>query len=239
MSSITAIVLDIEGTTTSISFVYDVLFPFARAHMDSYLKAHWDDESVQRDVESLVAQSAIDAKAGEGNALPLEPTPDETLTYLHALMDADRKVTGLKSLQGKIWRSGYDSGELKGHVFDDVPEALKRWSEAGIPVCIYSSGSVAAQKLLFGCSEAGDLTQYLSGYYDTLIGPKTDPDSYTKIVESLAVDAENVLFATDKHSEAVAADQAGLSVLITLRPGNAPLPPEHGFRTAEDFTNIP
>lgn len=239
MTPTKAIVLDIEGTTTSISFVYDVLFPFARAHMDDFVRQNWDDDAVQGDVQSLVTQSAIDAKQGDGDALPLEPSPDAVLQYLHELMDADRKVTGLKSLQGKIWRSGYESGELKGHIFDDVVGALERWKAAGIPVSIYSSGSVAAQKLLFGGSEAGDLTGFLSGYFDTLVGPKTDPDSYTKIVESLGLDAESVLFATDKHSEAVAADEAGLSVVITLRPGNAPLPKDNVFQTAPNFDNIP
>jgi 2,3-diketo-5-methylthio-1-phosphopentane phosphatase len=180
----------------------------------------------------------LDQSQGDGEALPTDPDIEAVLDYLHRLMDADRKVTGLKSLQGRIWRAGYESGELKGHVYDDVPVALARWNEAGRPVFIYSSGSVAAQRLLFASSEAGDLTPLISGYYDTLVGPKTDPDSYTKIVESVGMDAETVLFATDKHAEAVAADEAGLQVLLLTRPGNAPLPDDHGFDTAPDFNGI-
>lgn len=146
-------------------------------------------------------------------------------------MRANRKTGALKQLQGHIWRSGYSAGLLKGHIFDDVPLALREWTAAGRRVYIYSSGSREAQRLLFEHSTAGDLRPWLSGFFDTSVGPKVAAASYKDIVLSLGVDsAARVLFLTDALLEAQAASAAGLRVAVTDRPGNASLPANHGFR---------
>ena len=229
-----AIVLDIEGTTTSIRFVYDTLFPFVREHVASYIERAWTDPEVQADVEALRAQAREDLESGlEGT--PQIPKDADTVTIRGATlanirwqMDEDRKTTGLKSLQGKIWRDGYGSGELQGHVYEDVVPALKAWKSEGIPVYIYSSGSVAAQKLLFGHSVFGDLCPLLSGYFDTTTGPKKVASSY------IAVSVDEMMFLTDNLDEAIAAREAGVHACISIRPGNPPLA-DHDFMTIRSF----
>lgn len=233
MTTYDRIILDIEGTTTSISFVYDVLFPFAREHVASFLESHWSAPGVQADVGELKAQYVRDREAG------LDPPEvvDAKTAAANVLwqMDSDRKTTGLKSLQGKIWQSGYEDGRLKGHVYSDVPEALAKWTKRGCEVYIYSSGSIAAQKLIFGHSEAGDLCPMLSGYFDTTTGPKREHESYQKICAQIG--GEHVLFATDVLAEAQAASHAGLDVVVMVRPGNPDQGP-HDFATATDFGAI-
>ena len=237
-----ALVLDIEGTTTSIAFVYDTLFPFARAHMAAFLAAHWKTPAVQADVSLVRAQAKEDVTAGLAGAT-LIPDSDEsgaleaTVENITAQMDADRKTTGLKALQGKIWLDGYASGELLGHLFEDVRPALERWHDQGLTIYIYSSGSVAAQKLLFRHSIAGDLTPLLSGYFDTTTGPKKVPESYTSICEAANLAPAQVCFLTDNLEEARAADEAGLQAVISVRPGNPRLP-EHTFPTLTSFADL-
>ncbi len=238
-----AIILDIEGTTTSIRFVYDTLFPYIRSHVGLFLEAKWDDDAVQADVTELSAQARQDLDDGVKDApqIPDEASSSErlkaTLDNIHWQMDSDRKTTGLKSLQGKIWRDGYLTGELKGHIYPDVEPALQRWSAAGIPVYIYSSGSVAAQRLLFGHSERGDLTHLLSGYFDTTTGPKKVEASYTQIAKDIGAEPSSLLFVTDHIDEARAARAAGLEALLSIRPGNAELP-EHDFAEVRSFDGI-
>ncbi len=214
MSDPAALLLDIEGTTTSISFVYDALFPYARARLAAFLDAHFDDPAVRADV----------ARLGDGSATT-------------AAVDADVKDTGLKGLQGKVWAAGYASGALRGHVFADVPGALRAFVARGTAIYIYSSGSVAAQKLLFGSSEAGDLTPLLSGYFDTTTGPKIQADSYRAIAATIGVAAGDVLFVTDSLREAHAAAAAGLRVAVSQRPGNPPLP-DHDFHQIAALTDV-
>jgi enolase-phosphatase E1 len=192
-----AILLDIEGTTSSISFVADELFPYARAHLRDFVATH-----------------------GEAVAPILAEVPgNDPVATLLAWSDEDRKTTPLKTLQGMIWAQGYADGTLKGHVYPDTPKALRRWRGAGIPVHIYSSGSVAAQKLLFRYSVAGDLTPLLSGYFDTTSGPKREPDSYVRIAGSLGLPSAAMLFVSDVQAEVDAARAAGMQALLIARQG--------------------
>ena len=191
----TAILLAIEGTTTSIAYVADILFPYARARIPAWVPAHRDEIAA---------------------TLSTMPPGDPVATLL-AWMDVDAKETALKHIQGRIWREGYEAGELKAHVYPDTPEALKRWTEAGIKICIYSSGSIEAQKLIFGHSEAGDLTRYLSGYFDTTTGPKREGDSYARIAAALNLDPADILFVSDVAAETDAAKSAGLRALLIDR----------------------
>ena len=237
-----ALILDIEGTTTSIAFVYDTLFPFARAHMADFLERQWDDEAVQADVALVRAQASQDVAAGDDRAVVVPDGPPDaaraaTITNLLAQMDGDRKTTGLKSIQGKIWLDGYASGTLRGHVYDDVPPAFTAWRSAELRLHIYSSGSVAAQRLLFGSSVAGDLTPQLHSYFDTTTGPKKERGSYTAICAQIGLDPAQVGFLTDNLAEAQAAHEAGLQAIITIRPGNPALP-EHTFPTISSFAEL-
>src|SRR6476659_7693154 len=184
--NIRGLLLDIEGTTTPIAFVYDVLFPFARAHARDFLSRHLASDEVRLDVERLCLEHAKDL------AEQLLPPPlvdsselNAIVGYVHWLMDRDRKSTGLKSLQGKIWEEGYRSGALKSEVFPDVPLALEGWHKGGLKIAIFSSGSVLAQKLLFAHTTAGDLTQFIQANFDTTTGPKTAADSYLRISAEL------------------------------------------------------
>ena len=152
-------------------------------------------------------------------------------------MDADSKAGCLKSLQGKIWEAGYRSGQLKGQVFEDVPAAFERWRQEGRGIAIYSSGSVQAQRLIFGHAEVGDLSGFISHYFDTAVGPKREASSYARIAADLGADPAEVLFATDVYQEAEAGRQAGMQVVLLLRPGN-PAPGPHPFPTAVDFVMV-
>lgn len=218
-----AILLDIEGTTTSIAFVYDVLFPYARQQVAAYLAAHWDDAS---DARRLFEAEGADASS-----------PEALARTVLAQMDADQKSTALKSLQGQIWKAGYADGTLRADVFPDVPDAIARWVDQGLQVCIYSSGSVAAQKLLFGHTPYGDLTPQLSGYFDTTTGPKREAGSYAQIAGAMGVAPGRILFATDVVAEADAAVAAGMQAVIMDRPGNKPQP-AHEHPVAQDFSAL-
>lgn len=235
--------LDIEGTTTSIAFVYDTLFPYARAQVGAFLAARWDDEGVQADLDALRTLAAEDAAAGRDVPAiapadaPVAAQVESAAANVLAQMDADRKTTALKSLQGKIWKDGYATGELRGHVFDDVAPALARWKDAGERIYIYSSGSVAAQKLLFGASEAGDLMPWLDGYFDTTTGPKKEAASYTAIAEAVGDAPAAVTFVTDNLDEAKAAHAAGMQVRLSVRPGNPAVAP-HAFTEITSFDAI-
>lgn len=238
-----AVVLDIEGTTTSISFVYEVLFPYAREAFAGFLADHWHDPGVQGDLHLVAEQARSDVADGlEGAvAIPGRDATDDVRRDAAARcllwqMDNDRKTTGLKSLQGKIWRAGYESGALRGHLFDDVEPALAEWDGRGVPVYIYSSGSVEAQQLLFAHTELGDLTSMLSGYYDTTTGQKRAAQSYTAIAASVDRRPSDILFVTDRIEEARAAREAGMQVALSVRPGNAPLPREHSFEVVRSLS---
>ncbi|KAI3702840.1 hypothetical protein L6452_28593 [Arctium lappa] len=241
------VVLDIEGTTTPISFVTDVLFPYARDNVCMHLEETYDTVDTQDDIKLLRFQVEDDLQQGVVGAVPI-PSDDAgkeeviaaLVTNVEGMIKADRKITSLKQLQGHIWRTGFEKNELKGVVFDDVPKALEKWHASGVKVYIYSSGSRLAQRLLFGYTNYGDLRKYLCGFFDTSVGNKKETKSYVEISESLGVDKPSeILFVTDVFQEAVAAKAAGLEVIISVRPGNGPLPENHGFTTIKSFTEIP
>lgn len=224
MSAIKAIVTDIEGTTSSIDFVHQTLFPYAKAHLRAFLSAHAQDQAVQQILHD-VAQ--IEAR---------ELTPDQAATVLEQWIGEDRKLTPLKSLQGLIWAQGYASGELKGHVYPDTPKYLRQWHAQGLKLYVYSSGSVAAQKLIFGHTEHGDLTPLFSGYFDTRVGAKREVASYQRILESLALLGEEVLFLSDIGEELDAAREAGLKTCQLLRDDRAIAFAHHP--SAHDFAGV-
>lgn len=206
-----AILLDIEGTIAPISFVHDVLFPYARRNLPEYLREKWADA----DFGPVRAQIERDAGAA---AMPRS----EMEAHLIDLMDRDVKATGLKLLQGRIWKRGYEAGELKSVLFADVPAALRRWNVAQRDVRIYSSGSIEAQKLFLKYTTAGDLSPLIRGYYDTTTGPKSAIESYTAIAANMQLAASDILFISDVPAELAAAHAAGMRVLLAIRPGNRP-----------------
>src|SRR6266480_1295750 len=220
LTDIRAILLDIEGTTTPIAFVQQVLFPYARARVHDYLARHADDPEVHADIELLRAEHAAES-AHEPRLPPWDPE-----AYVYWLMDRDRKSTGLKSLQGRIWDAGYRGGELKGkaEVYPDVRPAFERWRKAGKQIAIFSSGSVQAQRNLFANTTAGDLSAFLSGYFDTTTGPKREAASYRRIAAALHGPPEDVLFVSDVVAELDAARAAGMHTALCVRgsvPGDA------------------
>ena len=212
------ILLDVEGTTSSISFVYDVLFPFARRHVGEFLATRSGDPAVQ----AIAAQ--LEAEAGGRPATAADLTDPAVATRVAlaalALMDRDAKVTPLKELQGMIWKGGFDSGELVAHVFDDVSPALAQWADSGLDVRIYSSGSIDAQRLFFAHTSAGDLTPHLRGHYDTTTGPKREAASYRTIAADMGLEPWEILFVSDVGPELDAAREAGLATALAIRPGN-------------------
>jgi len=219
------ILLDIEGTTTPLTFVYDVLFPYARSRVAGYVRGV-DLTDLKREYDEDVRKRLNPPGWSDGAA------------YILWLMDQDRKSTALKSIQGKIWLEGYQSGELHGEVFADVPPALERWDARGVDIRIFSSGSILAQRLLFSSTTAGDLTQFFKGYYDTTTGPKTDPASYRHIAASFGLPAEEILFVSDVTKELDAAREAGMQTALCVRPGNH-AQPEHDYKVIGSFEEIP
>ncbi|OYY73607.1 MAG: acireductone synthase [Gammaproteobacteria bacterium 28-57-27] len=203
---IKAIVTDIEGTTSSIDFVHQVLFPYAREHLADFVRTNLDNPEVQEQL------AAIERELGEAHL-----SLDEALAHLMEWMDEDRKVTALKVLQGMVWEQGYRQGDFNGHVYQDAVDGLRRWHEQGLRLYVYSSGSVQAQKLLFAHSDAGDLTALFSGYFDTTIGAKREVAAYRLIVEALELAPHEVVFLSDIPAELVAAKAAGMQAIGLAR----------------------
>lgn len=204
------ILLDIEGTTTPIDFVYSTLFPYARKRLDDFARTELSPE----DLSQLEREYQTESDRSR---------PDWTnppTAYLNWLADQDRKSSGLKSVQGKIWKAGYENGSLRGQLFADIVPAIKRWKAGGKRVCIYSSGSVLAQKLIFGYSTEGDLSGFIDRYFDTAVGPKGESASYRTIAGRMHVATEEMLFISDSAAECTAAQHAGCRVLYSIRPGN-------------------
>jgi enolase-phosphatase E1 len=257
---ISIVLLDIEGTTTPIAFVHDVLFPYARARVRAYLEEAASDPEILQIVEDLRAElpasgfqlpaRALPASSSQPPARSLESKGEnrmpeagsgkleaDIVSYVYWLMDRDRKSGPLKALQGRIWEQGYRDGELKGEVYPDVPDAFARWTADGVRIGIFSSGSVLAQQLLFANSTAGDLSGFLSNYFDTGVGAKGEADSYRRIVAALGVAAARVLFVSDVAKELDAAREAGLRTLLCVRPpASAPASNTHGL--VESFDTI-
>lgn len=205
---IRAIVTDIEGTTTSVSFVYDVLFPYAREHLAGFVARHGAEAGVREQLD------AVSEEAGR----PL--TDAEAVAQLEAWIEADRKATPLKALQGMIWQAGYRDREFTGHVYEDAARKLRDWHRAGVRLFVYSSGSTAAQQLLFGYSDHGDLTPLFEGYFDTRIGPKQDAESYRRIVAAIGLPPGEILFLSDIVAELDAARAAGMRTCRLVRDAN-------------------
>lgn len=211
-----AVLTDVEGTTTSIAFVYDVLFPYAAARLDEYCS--------QPDPGPELAEALTRLRREHAGELGLPPFGNGA-DYARRLMAEDRKSTGLKLLQGVIWEEGYRTGELRSHVFPDVPPALAAWRAAGIRLRIFSSGSVRAQKLLFAHTGAGDLTPLFEGFHDTTTGPKKEAASYAAIAQAYTLPTGEVLFLSDVREELDAAAGAGMRTGMLVRPGNRPAEP--------------
>jgi len=218
------LLLDIEGTTTPVDFVYRTLFPYARARVEEFLARHWREDAVAADLEALEQQRATDAQRMTDVPAWREDSPQtrtgSAAAYARWLMDHDRKVTPLKSLQGKIWQAGYASGELRGQVYPDVAPAFLRWRQQGRKIAIFSSGSVLAQKLLFAHSTSGDLTPHISNYFDTTTGPKQEEASYRRIAATLGVAPEEALFLSDVVAELDAAGCADMATRLCIRGGS-------------------
>jgi enolase-phosphatase E1 len=212
---IRAILTDIEGTTSSLSFVKDVLFPYARAQLPDYVRAHASEPAVRAELEAV---SQIVGRALDNDA---------AIAQLIAWIDEDRKITPLKTLQGYIWQAGYARGDFQGHVYEDAVRQLRAWKAKGLRLFIFSSGSVQAQKLLFGHTTWGDLTPLFSGYYDTTIGSKRERESYQRIAQAIGTAPGEILFLSDIREELDAAHAAGMQTGWLVRDGVPPTAPAH------------
>lgn len=238
------ILLDIEGTTSSISFVHDVMFPFVLTRLDDFLNMHLSEDDLPEDVKLLSALEQIAKDAGHDSLASWQENSGKSAIELIAnevrqRMSVDAKSTGLKALQGLIWHGGFTTGELQAHVYPDVVPAIKQWIAAGIDVRIYSSGSIAAQKLFFGHLEGeGDCLDLFSGHYDTTIGGKKESQSYRRVAEDWGLPPEQILFVSDIAEELLAAKAAGLHALASVRPGNAPLPEKFEIDRIQSFCEV-
>ncbi len=230
------VLLDIEGTTSDIAFVRDVLFPYARREVRAFLGSNASLPSLRAALDRMAQDAAAaDLSAWCPYPFPSDAAADWICNAVHRLMDTDSKSTGLKALQGLLWEAGYRDGTLRAHVYPEVPAALERWKKNGLQLAIYSSGSIAAQRLFFGHSIAGDLTPLFSRFFDTTSGPKRSVESYRNIARSLDRDAARLLFLSDIPEELDAAKSAGFSTGLVVRPGNATvLAPAHPVITSFD-----
>lgn len=241
--SIRGVLLDIEGTTSSISFVYDVMFPFARKHFAGYLEKHWESDAVQ-DAVSMLQQDDKDFNGPDLMLAEFDKGSDPTrysagvVRCLLRLMDNDIKATGLKKMQGLVWQAGFTSGEMVAHVYEDVRPAIEAWKAAGTDVRIYSSGSVHAQKLFFEYSVAGNMLPLFNGHYDTTTGPKKAADSYRQIAAAYGLPVSEVLFVSDIEAELDAAIEAGMQTVLSIRPGNKPLKNAERYQAVSSFAEI-
>jgi len=206
-----AILTDIEGTTTSISFVHDILFPYAKEHVHDFVINNQYDPAV-REIIDEINKMTLSSQGGI----------EQVIITLQLWMDEDKKVTPLKALQGIMWKEGYERGDFVGHIYQDAYEQLSLWKNEGITLFVYSSGSVPAQLLLFGHSSYGDLTSLFSGYFDTRMGGKKEMTSYAAIAKQIGFDPRDILFLSDSIEELNAAEQAGMATILLCREGNLP-----------------
>ena len=228
-----AILLDIEGTTTPINFVHEVLFPYSRERMNSFVAMHFGE--LRHEIEQLIDESSHDEKY----TVPVDPLePGSVAAYLEHLIDTDRKSTPLKSIQGKIWQEGYRSGELRAQVFDDVLPALELWNEAGKEIAIYSSGSALAQRMLFRHTNEGDLTSHISDYFDTNVGAKREPESYETIAARMGYMPREITFVSDVREELDAAASIGMGCVLIDRPGHPERSPELKYKRITSFPEL-
>ena len=238
-ASVKVILTDIEGTTSSISFVKDVLFPYAAEHLPQYVRDHINDDAVK-----AALQQTAELAAEDGENLSNDDIADNTDALIEKLLQwiaEDRKATPLKALQGLIWKTGYENGDYQAHMYPDATEYLKKWHDSGLPLYVYSSGSVKAQELFFGYSQDGNLLPLFKGHFDTLIGGKRETQSYLNILAELqknhaGLHANNVLFLSDIKEELDAAKEAGMQTVWLVREDDIPAEPEH--KAVKSFAEI-
>ena len=235
------VLLDIEGTVSDVRFVYDVMFPYAKTNMEQFLFESWESLPVQSAIQTVAKDSGIESisdwlgpkwQSGGSSAIL------KFSGHCQQLMFADSKATGLKSLQGMVWQFGFESGALRAELFEDVLPALELWKACGLDLRIYSSGSLLAQKMFFKYTVLGDLTDLFSAYYDTTIGSKKEVASYERIAAESQFDPSDIVFVTDIHAELMAASQAGMQVVASVRPNNLPLPAEFAGLTITSFSQL-
>lgn len=226
MQKTRAILTDIEGTTSSISFVKDVLFPYARERLPAFIVTHGDKPEVQHWLHEAAREAGL-----------ISASEQEMIDLLVDWMDSDRKSTALKALQGMIWEDGYRDSDFRAHIYEDAARRMHAWHAVGLPIYVYSSGSVPAQKLLFANTESGDLTALLSGYFDTETGAKRDSNSYARIAEAIGLPAASILFLSDIVEELDAARAAGMQTTLLAR-GQAGCPADSHHPCAVDFDGV-
>jgi enolase-phosphatase E1 len=219
-----AVLTDIEGTTSSLSFVKDVLFPYSRRRMADFVHRHAGEPAVRMQLDEV--RRLVKAQLAD------EQVIDQLLRWI----DEDKKITPLKALQGAIWEAGYRSGDYKGHVYEDAARNLRKWTEQGLRLYVFSSGSVQAQKLIFGYSDFGDLTSLFSDYFDTNIGNKREAVAYRQIAKKIAVPAGDVLFLSDIKEELDAARAAGMQTIQLVR--DSATDPHATHRQIRNFDEI-
>jgi enolase-phosphatase E1 len=223
VGGIRAVITDIEGTTSSLAFVKDVLFPYARRSIPDFVRDHEAQlGGIKGEIETIVGQQHLSSS--------------EMVRILVQWMDEDRKITPLKTLQGMVWKTGYESGELQSHVYEDAVRGLRRWHASGLRLYVYSSGSAPAQKLLFAHTAYGNLLPLFDGYFDTTTGPKLESASYVRIAGVLGLAAPSIVFLSDHIGETRAAAEAGLQTIVLAREGIAADTP--GSSTARSFDEI-
>ena len=219
------LLLDIEGTTCPVSFVSDVLFPFAKQELSHYIKQHWDESPHKKPIQAA-KKEWLDDQSPESMKIKQQVAKRETeemdglIQYLKHLISIDKKSTALKDLQGKIWEHGYNNGDLKSQLFPETAECLREWRKQGLTLSVYSSGSIQAQKLLYRHSPAGDLEKLFSHWFDTHTGPKKSTESYIRIAEQLHSSPNKIWFVSDNGAECDSARLAGMHTLFSLRDGN-------------------
>lgn len=233
---IKAILLDIEGTTTPIDFVHKTLFPYAKANIFKFVEANFGE------ITTEIAQLKSEYKKDFANQLYgrdfREDSAETVANYLKFLTEVDRKSTPLKSIQGKIWQKGYEAGELTSEIYEDVPRAFERWKADGKRIAIYSSGSVLAQKLIFKYSNFGDLSGFISNYFDTNIGTKKQGESYVKIANSMNLPQKRLAFISDVTAELDAAKFAGFHTCLSIREGNIPVENVSKYAVIYNFDKV-
>jgi enolase-phosphatase E1 len=210
-----AIVTDIEGTTSSIRFVKDILFVYSEQFLPAFIRKHKEERDVSRQLRSL----------SEKTGIPQHDT-EALIEILRQWIREDKKETELKALQGMVWEQGYQRGEYQAHIYPDVPERLREWQGESINLYVYSSGSEKAQRLFFRYSSFGDLRLLFAGYFDTTLGPKQEVDSYRRLAESIALPADQILFLSDVEAELDAAKKAGMDTIWVIRPQESSRDPE-------------
>ncbi|HJT85021.1 MAG TPA: acireductone synthase [Nitrososphaeraceae archaeon] len=235
VSKVHIILLDIEGTTTNVDFVYLTLFPYANQRLETFLRHHYSEPEIKSLVQDLYKQHQLDEDQGLQPSVWTNKTEESELNsvvkYCRWMMSNDRKFSALKTLQGKIWYDGYYNGELDGEVYSDVPSAFDRWRRQNREICIYSSGSVLAQRLLFSTVPSGDLTKYISAFFDTGVGTKTESKSYKNIASLMSSSSKDFLFISDTINEILAAQEAGMQAILCKRS-------MYGFESSQSNNNV-